>query len=218
MITHEMQEVLEAIWTSEEQDNTHQDHVASMSRVPLTSDLIHVLVSERLVELKNERFQFTPEGRSQAREVIRRHRLAERLVMDVLGVNIHEAEDNACEFEHSLALGVADSICTLLGHPTRCPHARDIPEGKCCEQARSNVKPLVQPLTALNVGGSGRIAYINTRNFPRLQKLSAFGITPGVTVKLFQRSPSVVLQCEETQVALEEEIARDIYVRQNEGK
>lgn len=211
-----MEEVLEAIWTAEERGDRTRAHVATMANVPLSSDLVQGLVDGQFVELENDCFTLTVEGRKRAREIIRRHRLAERLVMDVLGVDIREAEDNACEFEHSLASGVTDSICTLLGHPTQCPHGRAIPEGKCCTQAREEVKPVVFPLTALNVGDTGRIAYINSRNFPRLQKLSSFGISPGVTVRLFQRSPSVVLQCEETQVALEEEIARDIYVRQKE--
>ncbi|MGB7624568.1 MAG: metal-dependent transcriptional regulator [Terriglobia bacterium] len=216
MITQQMEEVLEAVWTAKEQGNTAWKDVASMAKVSLTFELVKSLLDEQLIEQKNEHLDLTQAGKTLAREIIRRHRLAERLVMDVLGVDVQEAEENACEFEHSLAVGVTDSICTLLGHPTRCPHGRDIPDGKCCEQARSDVKPLVLPLTALGVGGTGRIAYINTRNFPRLQKLSAFGISPGVTIKLFQKSPSVVLQCEETQIALEPEIARDIYVRQLE--
>lgn len=216
MVSQQMEEILEAIWTAEEQGSTASDRVASMARVTLTPDLIESLVAEKLIERKNQHLHLTPIGRVQAREIIRRHRLAERVVMDVLGVDIQEAEDNACEFEHSLAAGVTDSICTLLGHPNRCPHGRDIPEGRCCEQARADVKPLVLPLTALEVGGVGRIAYISARNFPRLQKLSAFGISPGVTIRLFQKSPSVVVQCEETQIALEPDIARDIYVRQPE--
>lgn len=216
MITQPMEEVLEAAWTAEEDGNSSQESVSARANTPLTVELIQSLQTERLIEWKAGDLRLTHDGRIRAREIIRRHRLAERLVMDVLGVDIHEAEDNACEFEHSLAVGVTDSICTLLGHPTHCPHGRNIPEGKCCEQARSDVKPLVFPLTTLDVGGTGRIAYINTRNFPRLQKLSAFGLSPGVTIKLFQKSPSIVLQCEETQVALEEEIARDIYIRQSE--
>ncbi len=218
MVTRLMEEVLEAIWTADELGDTRRTRVAEMANLELTDELLESLSSEGLVELQGPCLRLTAEGQSRSRDIIRRHRLAERLVMDVLGVDIQEAEDNACEFEHSLAFGVTDSICTLLGHPTNCPHGRPIPEGRCCEQARQDVHPLVLPLTSLDIGASARIAYINTRNFPRLQKLSAFGITPGVMVRLFQKSPAVVLQCEETQVALEEDIARDIYVRQNDGR
>ncbi|MDD5543205.1 MAG: metal-dependent transcriptional regulator [Acidobacteriia bacterium] len=216
MITHQMEEVLEAIWTAEERGDTHREKVAAMAVLPLEQTLLDSLVDAGWILSDATHLNFTPEGRGRAREIIRRHRLAERLVMDVLGVDIQEAEDSACEFEHSLALGLADSICTLLGHPNRCPHGRAIPEGRCCQQAQSGVTAVVFPLTALSLGASGRIAYINTRNFPRIQKLSAFGVTPGVTVRLFQKSPSYVLQCEETQIALEEEIAREIFVRRAE--
>jgi Fe2+ transport system protein FeoA len=57
-----------------------------------------------------------------------------------------------------------------------------------------------------------RIAFISTRNYPRFQKLSALGLSPGVPIKVKQKFPSYVIQCEETQVALEEVIVRDIFV------
>ncbi len=57
-----------------------------------------------------------------------------------------------------------------------------------------------------------RIAFISTRNYPRFQKLSALGLSPGVPIKVKQKFPSFVIQCEETQVALEELIVRDIFV------
>jgi DtxR family Mn-dependent transcriptional regulator len=57
-----------------------------------------------------------------------------------------------------------------------------------------------------------RIAYISQRNYARFQKLLSFGLARGVPIKLQQRFPSFVVQCEETQIALEEDIARDIFV------
>jgi Fe2+ transport system protein FeoA len=57
-----------------------------------------------------------------------------------------------------------------------------------------------------------RIAYISQRNYVRFQKLLSFGLARGVPIKLQQRFPSFVVQCEETQIALEEDIARDIFV------
>ena len=81
--------------------------------------------------------EFTPKGEARARDVIRRHRLAERLFMDVL--NIHdedEIEQSACKFEHILSPEVTDKMCTLLGHPDACPHGSKIPRGECCEEGR----------------------------------------------------------------------------------
>jgi DtxR family Mn-dependent transcriptional regulator len=64
------------------------------------------------------------------------------------------------------------------------------------------------------VGQSGRIAYLCTREHALLMKLSNMGIAPGATLKLLQRWPSYVLQCDETEIALEESVARNIYVWQ----
>lgn len=64
----------------------------------------------------------------------------------------------------------------------------------------------------LQVQEQARIAYISQRNYARFQKLLSFGLSVGVPIKLQQRFPSFVVECEETQIALEEEIARDIFV------
>lgn len=64
----------------------------------------------------------------------------------------------------------------------------------------------------LNLHEQARIAYISQRNYTRFQKLLSFGLSAGVPIKLQQRFPSFVIQCEETQIALEEDIARDIFV------
>ena len=80
---------------------------------------------------------FTPKGEARARDVIRRHRLAERLFMDVLSIrDEREIESSACKFEHILSPEVTDRMCTLLGHPTACPHGSPIPQGECCNQKR----------------------------------------------------------------------------------
>jgi Mn-dependent DtxR family transcriptional regulator len=90
-----------------------------------------------LVELRGAEVAFTPRGEERARSVIRRHRLAERLFMDVLAIRDEGAiEKNACTFEHILSAEVTDRICTFLGHPRTCPHGSPIPEGECCVEAR----------------------------------------------------------------------------------
>jgi hypothetical protein len=69
--------------------------------------------------------------------VIRRHRLAERLFMDVLSIRDEgEIESSACKFEHILSPEVTDRICTLLGHPLACPHGSPIPQGDCCQRGQ----------------------------------------------------------------------------------
>src|SRR5437764_6868876 len=81
---------------------------------------------------------FTEKGRKRAEDVIRRHRLAERLFVQTFRVqNEKEVEEQACKFEHVLSPEVTDSICSFLGHPRTCPHGSPIPAGPCCLAARS---------------------------------------------------------------------------------
>jgi putative ABC transport system ATP-binding protein len=76
---------------------------------------------------------FTERGRQRAQDVIRRHRLAERLFMQTFQVSDEkEIEQQACKFEHILSPGVTERICTFLGHPRTCPHGSPIPPGPCC--------------------------------------------------------------------------------------
>lgn len=77
--------------------------------------------------------ELTPRGREQAGNIIRRHRLAERLFTDSLAMDSEtEIEQQACKFEHILSPEATDKICTFLGHPRTCPHGAAIPPGPCC--------------------------------------------------------------------------------------
>jgi putative ABC transport system ATP-binding protein len=79
--------------------------------------------------------ELTPRGRQRAADIIRRHRLAERLFTDSLALESEsEIEQQACKFEHILSPGATDKICTFLGHPRTCPHGAPIPAGQCCAE------------------------------------------------------------------------------------
>jgi len=80
--------------------------------------------------------ELTAKGRQRAADIIRRHRLAERLFTDSLAMDSEtEIEQQACKFEHILSPEATDKICTFLGHPKTCPHGAPIPPGKCCGEA-----------------------------------------------------------------------------------
>jgi putative ABC transport system ATP-binding protein len=79
---------------------------------------------------------FTEKGRKRAEDVIRRHRLAERLFTETFHVHDEkEVAEQACKFEHILSPEATDSICSFLGHPRTCPHGSPIPAGECCLEA-----------------------------------------------------------------------------------
>jgi putative ABC transport system ATP-binding protein len=77
--------------------------------------------------------ELTPRGRQRAADIIRRHRLAERLFTDSLAMDSEtEIEQQACKFEHILSPEATDKICAFLAHPRTCPHGAPIPPGPCC--------------------------------------------------------------------------------------
>jgi putative ABC transport system ATP-binding protein len=77
--------------------------------------------------------ELTTRGRQRAADIIRRHRLAERLFTDSLAMDSEtEIEQQACKFEHILSAEATDKICAFLGHPKTCPHGSPIPPGPCC--------------------------------------------------------------------------------------
>jgi putative ABC transport system ATP-binding protein len=124
-------EVLEHLWTRREPGT----HVESHHFTPVQwRRLLNTMTGIGLVTVKDGEGEFTPAGEARARDVIRRHRLAERLFRDVLGIHDEaEIESSACKFEHILSPEVTDRMCSLLGHPEECPHGSRIPRGPCCE-------------------------------------------------------------------------------------
>ena len=77
--------------------------------------------------------ELTPRGQKRAADIIRRHRLAERLFTDSLAMDSEtEIEQQACKFEHILSPEATDKICIFLNHPRTCPHGSPIPPGPCC--------------------------------------------------------------------------------------
>lgn len=209
---HAVHEALEAIWSAREIDLKKIDSIREVSKVEISDELVDSLVNADLATLTERSLQLTPKGEVEARQVIRRHRLAERLLHDILNMDVEATEDSACEFEHFLADEVTESICTLLGHPRECPHGSQIPEGRCCREARQVVESLVVPVTRLSPGEEGRVAYLSSKSQSRLHKLMAFGISPGMNIKVHQHYPTIVLECEHTQLAMEADIAGDIQV------
>jgi DtxR family Mn-dependent transcriptional regulator len=214
----ELEEVLEALWTGFEKGEIRREEVLHNWGAENQDKAVAELTNRGLVNLDEDgSLRFTELGREKARGIIRRHRLAERLVHDILAMPMTEMEANACEFEHLVAPGITESICTLLGHPAQCPHGRPIPEGPCCVEARKSIEPIVVSVDRMHTGETARVAYINTKNYSRLQKLTSFGVSPGVKVKLHQRKPAFVLECDQTQVAIEEAVAEEIYVFREPG-
>jgi DtxR family Mn-dependent transcriptional regulator len=202
------QERLEQLWMITEENGIRDE-------VPFTSgeEADEELVQLGLVERWGGEVLLTAEGKGEAALAIRRHRLAERLLADVLTTEDAVLDDRACGLEHALFDGVDEAICTLLGHPTVCPHGKAIPPGKCCQQMRSSVSRLIAPLAELKPGTTGKISYIELKDTQRLHKLMAMGVLPGVPVRVLRDYPAFVFEAGYSQFAVDEDIAADIFVR-----
>jgi putative ABC transport system ATP-binding protein len=126
--------LLEQIWVCGEEGAS-----AKLERVrtPGSADPIRMigrLVDLQLVEVRDSEVQLTEQGSRRARDVIRRHRLAERLFKDTFAIDDSEAHTQACKFEHIISPELDHRICTFLGHPKTCPHGNPIPPGDCCPE------------------------------------------------------------------------------------
>ena len=214
-IVHVTDEVLETIWRFEERgrctvENVKTEHEDASGYV-VDDEILSELEKTGLVKISGTEISLTEDGKAHALPIIRRHRIAERLLVDVLGMPFDAIEESACEYEHTLAPGLTEAICTLLGHPRECPHGSSIPEGDCCRRSESSVESFVKPLNALEVGDSVRISFIRKDDPVLIGKLVSFGVSPGKMIKIRQKFPAYVIQIENTQIALEQDIAADIY-------
>ncbi|MBN2720266.1 MAG: metal-dependent transcriptional regulator, partial [Proteobacteria bacterium] len=112
---------------------------------------------------------------------------------------------------------IEEKICELLGHPRFCPHGKPIPPGECCDRAEGQVNQTVVPMSDLRQGESGAIAYVQTGDSDKLKKLMAMGILPGEPVALERRFPSFVFTVGRSRYAVDEEMARAIFVRRQKS-
>ncbi len=164
------------------------------------------------VERRDGDIRLTGSGLAAGRDMLRRHRLAESLLHDVLEVRSDDLDEDACEFEHVLRHGLDEKICALLGHPSMCPHGHPIPEGECCRRAKVDRIREVGPLCDGQVGQDGLVAYLNTRDNKEIQKLMAMGVLPGARIRLVRRFPSYVFELGYSQFTVDRHLAEKIHV------
>ena len=211
----DVDECLEILWHLKENHESNMDNFIEHDSENFGSDAVFELERNGYLEFRNGNIAMTRKGEETAMQIVRRHRLAERLLTDVLGMKPDEIEEGACEFEHMLAPELTESICTLLGHPRLCPHGTKIPEGDCCRTNKNSVSCAAVSLLNVNVMQDYEVAYINTKLEERMQKLFHFNVKPGSIVRISQKYPSIVILCGESMLAMEEDVAKEIYVWRN---
>jgi DtxR family Mn-dependent transcriptional regulator len=182
------EEYCEAIWELAEDDiAVIQARIAERLEVsrPAVSEMIRKLDGDGLVSIEGTRIGLTSEGRRLAERVVRRHRLAERFLTDILGLSWAEAHQEAGKWEHVISDRVERAIDDLLGSPTTCPHGNPIP-------GSHYVAPDQQPLSGVRVGGGFTVSRIPEElEFAPglLDFLEQSAITPGRTGVVTAASP-----------------------------
>ena len=211
-LTEHAEEILEAMWIVIEEEGAA---FFDPARMQLTTDdpACRELTAHSLIEIRHGMLYFRQEGREEGKKTIRRHRLAERLMMDVFNIKGEEGDSKACQFEHLLDEGVDTKLCTMLNHPATCPHGKPIPPGECCVEARRSGDLGVVPLTEFKPGQEGEIAYIQTDDNKKMQKLMAMGVLPGNRILLVQSFPSYIFKVGFSEFAIDTALAREIFVR-----
>ncbi|MBI5241646.1 MAG: metal-dependent transcriptional regulator [Elusimicrobia bacterium] len=209
----EEEEALGVVWHHRESGRCAAQELREVLAQGVAPGVYERLLEKGLLRASGAEVEFTAEGGRIAEDVTRRHRLAERMLVDILDVRSESIDEDACRWEHTLSPEATRAICTLLGHPRHCPHGTPIPPGDCCREVQSRADPIVMPLHKLRPGETGKIVYLALEDKSVLQKLLALGLTPGSRVALRQREPSVVVQAGETVIALEAELAAHIAVK-----
>jgi len=208
-LTERAEEILETLWSVIIEKKGGSLSLGLAEREEAVSELL----SGGYIEVSGGEVRFKRKGKEEAERVVRRHRLAERLLVDVLDVKGGLTHEIGCKFEHLLHEGIDENVCTLLGHPKMCPHGKPIPPGRCCKKAAREVTQVIRPLRDMEATDRGTIAYLATNDQGRLHKLMALGALPGLRISMIQQFPSYVFQIGQSQFAIDKEMAEGIYVR-----
>jgi DtxR family Mn-dependent transcriptional regulator len=126
-----VEEYLETIYNMSAEDEVvigarlaEKFHVSA----PTVTEMLKRLVRDGYIEMDNKRqVTLTEAGKQAAEAVLRRHRLTERFLVDMLGMQWHQVHEEACRLEHFISGAVEERVITSLNNPTTCPHGNPIP-------------------------------------------------------------------------------------------
>jgi DtxR family Mn-dependent transcriptional regulator len=160
--------------------------------------------------------KLTDNGRKIASSILRRHRLAERLLTDILHLDWSEVHDPACKLEHALSPEILKPLEKALGHPKRCPHGNPIPTncGGILEEE-------TMALTELDAKTRGVIVKITEEKADTLKQLTRLRLTPGERIEVENKIASsgpLTVRVGNKRCTIDHDVASIIYVKKDEGE
>ena len=176
------------------------------------SEQVNRLVEQGYAELRGDRtLVLTESGRALAISIVRRHRLAERLLLDVIGLEWEKVHREADRWEHAISADVEEKLVQLLGDPATCPHGNPIPGSSHRVDAGPSV-PLAQAAP-----GPVRVARISEKlelDDRALSLLAAAGLTPGSEASVLGRgSDGTRVVADDGERTVPDDVARLTFVQ-----
>jgi DtxR family transcriptional regulator, Mn-dependent transcriptional regulator len=208
-----LEEYLEAIHELEE-EGTQVIQARLADRLghsaPAVSEMIRRLKTEGYLTVEDRDVRLTDKGRGRAESVVRKHRLAERLLTDIIGLPWHKSHLEACRWEHVISDEVEERLMVLLGNPQTCPHGNPIPGSA----------PQVRELVALSTLRGGehvtleRVTEQIEIDLEALAYLSDNGFVPGADARVTSRAPdgTMTVNVGERVLALGPALTAQLYV------
>lgn len=172
--------------------------------------MVHRLETEGYLERRGRGVVLTPMGQRRAESVVRKHRLAERFLVDVVGLPWARAHAEAGRWEHVISDEVEARFVEILGNPATCPHGNPIPGGP-------PVTGVQFALAEAEAGTIVRLARITEQvevDDNALEYLSSSGFIPGVEAKVVTRGPdgTLTLDVDGRSAAFGPAISRQLFV------
>ena len=178
---------------------------------PTVSETIKRLSSDGFVTVRERAITLTSKGRNRAESVVRKHRLAERLLTDIIGLEWHKAHLEAGRWEHVISDEVEAKIVALLNNPTTCPHGNPIP-------GSGYAAPHLVVLAESQPGDEVRLERVTEQveiDQESITYLSSHGFTPGTDARVRAKAPDGTLTLElhdNDVIALGPSLAQQLYV------
>jgi DtxR family Mn-dependent transcriptional regulator len=179
---------------------------------PSVSEMLDRLTDDGYIRREGRVVELTEKGSMLAEKVVRRHRLAERLLVDVIGLEWHKVHNEAGRWEHVISDDVEARLVILLGDPSTCPHGNPIP-GSTSPPPNGEQQPLsgVEPGTKVRLD---RISEEVELDMASLAYLDSYGFIPGATALVASRGPddTLLLELGDATVAFGPDLSRRLYV------
>lgn len=126
--------LLQAVWRAMESAGSNRLQAYALPEFAENRATFMLMAQDRAIDLEGGILSFTSAGQERADELMRRHRLAERLFYETFGLDEDVLHDNAVKVEPLWTPTVTQKICIFLNHPQTCPHGDPIPRGACCPE------------------------------------------------------------------------------------